>query len=116
MILVHSILRNGHTSTADVNECELFPSGFCSQECVNTDGSFHCECREGYRLFRSSFCTGMHGIIDEWSLRKYMHTLQILMSVVKGLINAIRVDPHRLAVSTLKGATGVLVMNMLGTV
>jgi hypothetical protein len=41
---------------------------------------------------------------------------QILMSVVRGLINAIRVDPHRLAVSTLKGATGVLVMNMLGTV
>ena len=38
------------------------------------------------------------------------------MSVVKGLINAIRVDPRRLAVSTLKGATGVVVMNMLGTV
>ena len=45
-----------------------------------------------------------------------MLTMQILMSVVRGLINAIRVDPHRLAVSTLKGATAVLVMNMLGTV
>ena len=54
-----------HVSTADVNECELFPNGFCSQVCVNTDGSFHCECRGGYGLFGSSFCTGMHGIFDE---------------------------------------------------
>ena len=47
-----------HTNT-DVNECEvLSPNGFCSQVCVNTIGSFHCECREGYKLFRSFLCIG----------------------------------------------------------
>ena len=38
------------------------------------------------------------------------------MSAVKGSIHAIEVDPHRLAVSTLKGATGVHVKSTLGTV
>ena len=27
--------------TADVNECQFFPNGFCSQVCVNKQGSFH---------------------------------------------------------------------------
>ena len=38
------------------------------------------------------------------------------MSAVKGSIHAVRVDPHLLAVSTLKGATGVHVMSTLDTV
>ena len=42
--------------------------------------------------------------------------MQILMSAVKGSIHAIEVDPRQLAVSTLKGAIGVLVMSTLGTV
>ena len=61
--------------TADVNECQFFPNGFCSQVCVNTQGSFHCDCREGYRLFRPSFCTGMDDIFSMSTLKK--HTTDI---------------------------------------
>ncbi|XP_041363896.1 fibrillin-2-like [Gigantopelta aegis] len=35
---------------SDVNECLLFP-GICKNGiCVNTDGSFRCECRTGFKL------------------------------------------------------------------
>ena len=83
--------------------------------CVNTEGSSHCDCREGYRLFGSSFCTGIvFGTDFEESMEK--RPLQILMSAVKGSTHAIEVHPHLLAVSTLKGATGVHVMSTLRTV
>ncbi|XP_060068909.1 fibrillin-2-like [Ylistrum balloti] len=36
--------------TMDVNECMMFP-GLCENGlCVNTDGSFRCECGQGYKL------------------------------------------------------------------
>ena len=33
----------------DINECENTP-GPCSQICKNTEGSFECDCLDGYRL------------------------------------------------------------------
>lgn len=33
----------------DVNECEELNGG-CQQTCVNTQGSYHCECSEGFRM------------------------------------------------------------------
>jgi len=33
----------------DVDECAVVNGG-CQQGCVNTQGSFHCQCRAGYRL------------------------------------------------------------------
>lgn len=33
----------------DVDECAVVNGG-CQQGCVNTHGSFHCQCRAGYRL------------------------------------------------------------------
>ena len=34
---------------ADVDECTVNIDG-CDQECANTDGSFGCSCRDGFRL------------------------------------------------------------------
>lgn len=34
---------------SDVNECEELNGG-CQQTCVNTPGSYHCECSEGFRM------------------------------------------------------------------
>lgn len=34
---------------SDVNECEELNGG-CQQTCVNTRGSHHCECSEGFRM------------------------------------------------------------------
>ncbi|KAI0239913.1 hypothetical protein LSAT2_009363, partial [Lamellibrachia satsuma] len=33
----------------DVNECAV-RNGSCEQTCVNTDGSFQCSCRDGFKL------------------------------------------------------------------
>jgi len=35
----------------DTNECSTVTHG-CEQKCVNTDGSYHCECQSGYELRR----------------------------------------------------------------
>lgn len=34
----------------DINECELYPNKLCSHTCVNTIGSYRCECPDGHSL------------------------------------------------------------------
>ncbi|XP_033745420.1 fibulin-1-like isoform X2 [Pecten maximus] len=34
----------------DIDECELHPGVLCSHQCVNTIGSYRCECEPGYTL------------------------------------------------------------------
>ena len=34
---------------SDVDECESDKGG-CQHKCLNTDGSFRCECQEGFKL------------------------------------------------------------------
>ena len=43
----------------DLNECVLFP-GICTNgRCINTDGSYRCECAPGYVLDSSGrVCVG----------------------------------------------------------
>lgn len=36
-------------SSADVNECQVHNGG-CQHRCVNTRGSYYCECNPGFRL------------------------------------------------------------------
>lgn len=43
----HLLFTCGFSS--DVNECDVFNGG-CQQTCVNTPGSHHCECSEGFRM------------------------------------------------------------------
>ena len=44
---------------SDINECED-NNGGCSQTCINTAGSFNCECYDGYGFIYGSTtdCTG----------------------------------------------------------
>ena len=37
------------TYYTDIDEC-LDDNGMCSHKCVNTEGSYHCECPLGYVL------------------------------------------------------------------
>ena len=37
------------TCIADIDEC-LEEADLCHQMCTNTDGSYTCQCREGFRL------------------------------------------------------------------
>ena len=49
-IAAHSLHLNAYfLYLIDYNECDFGVSN-CSQKCINTDGSFRCECDEGYEL------------------------------------------------------------------
>ena len=38
----------------DINECQN-DNGKCDQICVNEIGSYHCDCRTGYKLDKDEF-------------------------------------------------------------
>ncbi|XP_036354448.1 hemicentin-1-like isoform X2 [Octopus sinensis] len=46
---------NGKPKCIDINECEMPEINICEQQCVNTDGSFRCNCFVGY-VFNGSRC------------------------------------------------------------
>lgn len=44
----------------DINECQFMPDVCENGDCINTDGSFRCECQPGYVLDSSGkVCIGM---------------------------------------------------------
>lgn len=46
----------------DINECEVFPGVCTNGRCVNTHGSFRCECAEGLTLDEGGrTCVGENG-------------------------------------------------------
>ena len=53
----------------DIDECEQ--PGVCSRgRCTNTEGSYHCECDQGYIMVRKGHCQGKEwgaGPIISWS-------------------------------------------------
>ena len=42
---------------ADVNECDM-NNGGCDYNCVNTVGSYYCECRDEQILINGTICIG----------------------------------------------------------
>ena len=64
----------------DVDECN--DTGACQQVCINTPGSFACDCQPGYELSGATDCVGMHTlpILVGWLIGEPMYS-QMLMSV-----------------------------------
>ena len=63
----------------DVNECSI-NNGGCQHTCVNTDGSYECQCRSGYRLSSNGrSCSGMLARLENW-YRKLLVLLQLQIS------------------------------------
>ena len=45
-------------TSLDVDECDI-ANGECEHVCINTDGSFYCDCRDGHMLeSNNSTCEG----------------------------------------------------------
>ena len=42
----------------DIDECSLGTDD-CSQECINTEGSYTCQCFPSYSMINSTSCEGM---------------------------------------------------------
>ena len=48
----------------DNNECDT-NNGDCHHNCTNTDGSYYCECNEGYGLNDDNHtCRGRHAVAN----------------------------------------------------
>ena len=59
------MLKVTSDSFADINECD-YNNGGCQQTCTNMEGSYTCQCRNGFTL-REDYrtCAG------EWSMVKF---------------------------------------------
>ena len=64
----------------DINEC-VDNNGGCSQICSNTDGSFECECYNGYDFIENS-TTDCKGTLKNFNNNFSCHHYQILMSAL----------------------------------
>lgn len=42
----------------DIDECSTLPNGLCQQNCINTLGTYFCECRDGFRSVGQYLCEG----------------------------------------------------------
>ena len=59
-IINHSFLVFPGTNCTDINECQLNPSTCGAGYCVNTPGTFKCECQNGYMAHEiMKICMGM---------------------------------------------------------
>ena len=84
---------------------------------MNTIGSFHCGCAEGYQLFATFFCQGTELYIFCGVFMILLITFQqISMSVDhQTIITATLVNLHQLNVSIVREAMDVCVTNTLVT-
>ena len=50
LVMCSSHCFKAPSSNNDIDECAAYPGMLCSQRCVNTIGSYRCECEPGYTL------------------------------------------------------------------
>ncbi|KAK2152642.1 hypothetical protein LSH36_324g03052 [Paralvinella palmiformis] len=48
----------------DIDECSDNNNNVCEQICINTEGSYNCECRSGYRMFNDTACEDIDECTD----------------------------------------------------
>ncbi|XP_071097257.1 epidermal growth factor-like protein 7 isoform X1 [Haliotis cracherodii] len=85
---------SGSSCQSDVDECQSKP---CEQRCVNSDGSYHCECHHGYHLSGDGrTCTFCLSCTDEFTtmLQDQKHLTQT--------VNIIHVDNDILTLNVTK--------------
>lgn len=91
---------NKHFSCTDINECEFAQNPVCSQKCINTRGSFKCQCYSGYVLRPDlRTCKALGGAVrllmaNRADIRQVALNNNRYTSVFKGLHNAIAIDFH----------------------
>ena len=56
----------------DTDECELNETQ-CEELCINTEGSYQCDCSEGYQLVGTTQCEGMAEVSNCASLYRNNH-------------------------------------------
>ncbi|XP_062539561.1 low-density lipoprotein receptor-related protein 4 [Armigeres subalbatus] len=90
---------NGFNCT-DIDECTITNNPVCSQECINTVGSFRCDCKPGYVLRPDNrTCKAVGGAVkllmaNRADIRQVSLSNNQFTSIVKGLPNAIALDYH----------------------
>lgn len=65
-----SSLRFSLSCLLDIDECRR---GVCEGKCVNTVGSFYCQCEKGYRL-QGGVCVGKTHIYQTWLVNECNET------------------------------------------
>lgn len=56
--MLQELIKNIYT--LDIDECLI--DGSCDQICHNTNGSFNCDCVDGYKKLNNTICKAINGI------------------------------------------------------
>ena len=95
------------TFHSDINECAV-NNGGCQHSCVNTDGSFSCECLPGYSLVNNTNCSGK-------IFTTYLYTKVVLTSLIYVVfIHNVYLIPACLAVICVSGSVRLVGSSVSG--
>jgi len=58
----------------DINECINVSTNDCTQQCINTPGSYECDCYDGYREItpNATQCEGMNNQLSIYNCNNYI--------------------------------------------